>query len=198
MGVEHALCEAAGLEQGEAQKDGVPHASPDRRADVAVHGDVLHQDGVDAHAYDNEECLEAQGEQGAQVILAHLPPFPVEHGRHGQRGHARYKINFHHAPVDDDENADGQRPHGDPHEKALEPQAEQRPQVHRHQPGLHVAHHAGNVDGGVPDHHARRIAYDGLRHVEHAHDDVPGVGDDQDRAGRLEHPLKKHPGIYVV
>ena len=58
---------------------------------VVLGGDVLHQHGVDRHTDDNEERLEAQGQQAAQVVLAHAAPFLAHHGRHRDGSHRRDK-----------------------------------------------------------------------------------------------------------
>src|SRR5699024_9439132 len=77
---EQRLCEAAGLKEGEAQEHRVPHAPPDSAGNVvAAQGDTLHQHRVDAHADHNEERLEAQGQQGAEIVLPRVAPFPVHH-----------------------------------------------------------------------------------------------------------------------
>ena len=198
MCVEYGFGQAAGFEQCEAQQHGIAHAAPDRHDDVLLGGDVLHQYGVDCHADDNQKRLEAQRQQAAQVVLAHAAPFLAHHGRHRDGGHRRDKVNFDHTAINDDENADIQRPHGNADKKRLEPQAEQRPQVHIHQPGLHIGHNSGDVDGSVRADDAGRLGHHALGHVEHAHDEVPGVGDEQNRGGGFEHPFEDHPGVHVM
>ena len=80
MGPEQGFCQAAGLEQGIAQQDRITHAAPDgRRYVVAGCGNALHQHGIDAHADHNEEGLEAQGKQGAEIVLPRVSPFPIDH-----------------------------------------------------------------------------------------------------------------------
>ena len=80
MRPEQGLCEAAGLKEGEAQEHRVPHAPPDGAGNVVIaQGDALHQHRVDAHADHNEERLEAQGQQGAEIVLPRVAPFPVHH-----------------------------------------------------------------------------------------------------------------------
>lgn len=79
---------------------------------------------------------------------------------------------------------------------------EPQPQQGAHAPigklGLQIAHHAGDVDARVRDDDPRRLTDHILRHIEHRHDDVPGVGDDQHRAEGLENPLEENPGVKVV
>ena len=89
----------------------------------------------------------------------------------GASGRAIY---FQHSAVNDNENADVKRPHGNADKDGLEPQAEQRPQVHIHQPGLHIGHDRGDVDGSVGTDDARRLRHHILSCVKHTHHDVPG------------------------
>ena len=62
VGIEYGLGKAAGLEQTEAQQNGVTHTGPDGFADICIHGNVLQQHSIDGHANDNEECLESQSQ----------------------------------------------------------------------------------------------------------------------------------------
>ena len=142
MCIEHGLGKAARFEQAEAQQHRVAHASPDGVDDVIHKRDILHQNGVDGNADDNQERLEAQRQQGADVVLPHAAPFLAHHGRHWDGGNRGDEIYFNHSSECDNENADGQRPHGNAHEQRLEPQAEQRPQLHFHQPILDTHHDA--------------------------------------------------------
>ncbi len=71
MCIEHGFGEAAGLEEGKTQQDRIAHTAPDGHDDIRFGGNVLHQHGVDSHADDDEECLKAQGDQRAQIVLAH-------------------------------------------------------------------------------------------------------------------------------
>ena len=49
----------------------------------------------------------------------------------------------------------------------------------------------------MPD-DAGRLGHHALGHVEHAHDEVPGVGDEQNRGGGFEHPFEDHPGVHIM
>ena len=198
MAVKDTFGQRAGLEQGEAQQNGIAHAHPDGGGNIVAYGDVLHQHRVDGNADDDEERLKSQRQQAAKIVLAHLPPFTVGHGRHGDGRDACDKVNLDHAPINHDEYADGHSPHGNTHKKALEPQAKQRAEVHRHQLGLQIRHKRRNIYGGVANNNARRAADYALRHIEHAHDDVPCVADDQDGAGRLKDPFEEHPGVHII
>ena len=60
MGVEYGLGKAAGLEQTEAQQNGVTHTGPDGRTDVCIQSDVLQKHRVDRNTDHNEEGLESQ------------------------------------------------------------------------------------------------------------------------------------------
>ena len=55
MGVEDAAGEGAGLEQGEAEQDGVPNDAPDGGDGVGCEGDALDEHRVNAHADHDEE-----------------------------------------------------------------------------------------------------------------------------------------------
>ena len=46
--------------------------------------------------------------------------------------------------------------------------------------------------------HARRARNDVLRHIEHSHSNIKGVGDEIHRHPRLENPLEEHERIDVV
>ena len=56
----------------------------------------------------------------------------------------------------------------------------------------------GNVDAGISDDDAGGMADHVLRHIEYAHDDVPGVRDDQHRSSGFERPFEEHPGVQIV
>ena len=147
MCVEDGFCHGARLEERKAQQHGVAHAGPDGLADVRVHGDVPHEHGVDRDADDDEKRLKTERQQAAQIVLSALAPLLVHHGRHRDRRNRGREINFDHASVDDDKDADRQHPHGRADEKALEPQAEERPDIHGRELRLQVRRDGGDVDG---------------------------------------------------
>ena len=62
-GIENRFRHTAGLEQGEAQQDRIPDACPQSCAYVTAEADPLHQDGIDADAHHDKECLEPKREQ---------------------------------------------------------------------------------------------------------------------------------------
>lgn len=106
----------------------------------------------------------------------------------GASGRAIY---LNHSAVDHQEDADGKYLRTQPHEHALEPQPQQGTHAPVGKLGLQIAHHAGDVDARIRDDDPRRLADHILRHIEHRHDDVPGVRDDQHRAEGFENPPKE-------
>ena len=199
VGAEQGFCKAAGLEQGVAQQGRIAHAPPDGRGYVVAGcGDALHQHRVDAHANHNEEGLEAQGQQRAKVVLPRGAPLPVDHRGKGNRPYGGHQIHLYHSAVDHQEDADRKYLRTQPHEHALEPQPQQGAHAPVGKLGLQIAYHAGDVDACVRDDDPRLLADHILRHIEHRHDDVPGVGDDQHGAEGLENPLEENPCVKVV
>ena len=73
MGIEDGFGKTSGLEQGEAEQNGIAEGGPDGLDDVGFRGDILHQDGIDADADHDEKSLEGQGQKGAKIILP-IPP----------------------------------------------------------------------------------------------------------------------------
>ena len=147
MCVEDGFCHGARLEERKAQQHGVAHAGPDGLADVLVHSDILHEHSIDRDADDNEKRLKAERQQAAQIIFTALAPLLVHHGRHRDWCNRGREIDLDHASIDDDKDADRQHPHGRADEKALEPQAKERPDVHGRELCLQVRRDGGHVDG---------------------------------------------------
>lgn len=83
---------------------------------------------------------------------------------------------------------DQQRPHGHTDNGGLEPQAEKRPQVHALQGGFQLRQHIRRDVRGALDEPAR-LGDHGLRHIEHRHHDMKGVGQNENGTSRLEHPF---------
>ena len=199
MRPEQGLGEAAGLKEGEAQEHRVPHAPPDGAGNVvAAQGNIPHQHRVDPYTDHNEERLEAQGQQGAEIILPRVAPFPVCHRGKGDGTYRGHQIHLNHPPVDHQENTDREDLRTQSHEDALEPKPQQGADAPVRKLGLQVGGHAGYVDARVRNDDAGTLADHILRHIEHRHDDVPGVGDDEHRAEGLEDPLEEDPGVEVV
>ena len=198
MRVENGLGDGAGFEQGEAQQHCVPDTCPERGAYIAAHADVLHQHGVDSNADHNEERLKAQGKERPQVVLSHLAPFPVHHGRHGDRSDGSHHIDLDHAAIHDDKDADAQHPGDNAHEGGLEPQPEQRADIHLHEPCLHISDQSAYIQRGFSDDHTGCLADHMLGNVKNAHDNVPGVGDDQHSRKGFENPLEENEGLKIM
>ena len=72
MCVEDAAGESAGLEQGEAEQDGVPDDAPNGGDGVGCKRDALNQNSVDTDADHDEKALQTQSQQAAQVVLTDL------------------------------------------------------------------------------------------------------------------------------
>ena len=197
MCVEDALGEGTGFEQREAEQHRISHASPDRIADVAADGDVLHQHGIDGDTDDDKERLKAECKQTAQIILPRLPPFAVHHGRHRNGRDGGHEVNLDHASIHDDEDADGKRPHGNPDEQALKPQSEQRSKLHLCKACFQIGNNAADIDGRIGNDNTACAVHDALRRVKNPHDDVPSVRHDENGSRRLERPFEKHPCINV-
>ena len=71
-------------------------------------------------------------------------------------------------------------------------------QIHGAQPCLHAADHTGQVQISVGDNIARRAVHHPLGNIEYAHDDVPGVGDNEYADGSFHDPLEKDEGFKIV
>lgn len=116
------FCEAAGLEKREAQEDRVAHAAPNSAGNiVAAQRNALHQHRVDPHADHNEKRLEAQGQQGAEIILPRVAPLPVHHRGKRDGPYRGHKVYLNHPAIDDQEDTDGKYLRTQPHEDTLEP-----------------------------------------------------------------------------
>ena len=128
-----------------------------------------------------------------------MPPHSLpHHGGHGDGCDAGDEVYLDHSAVDDDENADGQRPHGEAHHEGLQPQPQERPHVHLQQPRLKVRDMVGKVDGGVAHDKAGGAVDHALRRLEYAHDDIPCVGHDETAAAVLNTQRKEYPCVDVV
>ncbi len=112
MGIEDGFGKTSGLEQSEAEQNGVAEGGPNGLDDVGFRGDVLHQDGINADTDHDEKSLEGQSQQGAKIVLPHTTPFPVDHGGHGDGPYRRDQVDLDHAAIDDQEDTDTQGLHG--------------------------------------------------------------------------------------
>ncbi len=95
------------IKQAEAQKHCVAHAAPDRAGNVLRRPDFLYQHRIDADDNHNQERLEAQRQQGFQIVLAHAAPLGIAQRGKGDRPQRGHGIYFNHSPVGHKENADG-------------------------------------------------------------------------------------------
>ena len=199
MRPEQGFCEAAGLKESKAQKHRVPHAPPDSAGNVvAAERNTFHQHRIDAHADHNEERLEAQGQQRTEIVLPCVSPFPVDHRGKWDGTYRSDQIHLNNSAVNDQEDADGKYLRTQSHEDALEPQPQQGADAPVCKLGLQISGHAGYVNARIRNDDACRLVDHILRHIEHRHDNVPGVRDDQHRAEGFENPLKENPCVEIV
>ena len=74
--------------------------------DTAGGGDALYQHGIDGHTDHNEKSLKSKREQGFEIIVAHLPPFPIYHRSQRNRCDGHREVDFQQPSEDDEEDAD--------------------------------------------------------------------------------------------
>ena len=84
------------------------------------------------------------------------------------------------------------------HDHGLQPQPQQRPDLHFRKRCFKSRDMLVERQRRVRYDDARRAVDDALSSFEHAHDDVPCVGDDEHGAGGFEYPLEEHPCVHVV
>lgn len=118
-------------------------------ADIGINGDVLDESSINRHADDNEKRLECQSKQGTQIVLSHIAAVLINHCSHRYRCNGGHEIYFYHASVGDDEDTDCKRPCADADKQALEPQTDERPDVHFHKPLFQIDNNRTDVNGGV-------------------------------------------------
>ena len=85
-----------------------------------------------------------------------------------------------------------------PHERALNPETEQRTDLHRQKLRFQIGNDRRKINACIRDDDAGSAVYDTLRNVKHRHDDVPCVGHKRDRDERLENPFEEHERLKVV
>ena len=76
---EYRLRQCAGFEQGETEDNGIGCKGEYRAVQIVRYYHVVYQNRVNADAYHNEEALKTDSEQGFEVVVSYLPPFPVRH-----------------------------------------------------------------------------------------------------------------------
>ena len=91
MSTEYTLCKRTGLKQGEAQKDGVAHNTPDRADDVVTECDRLNQHRINAYADHNQESLKSDCKQRTQIILPDIALLSVSKSGERNRGKADHQ-----------------------------------------------------------------------------------------------------------
>ena len=90
MSAENGFCEGARLKQREAEQDGIAHTAPYSTDHIPARGNPLYQHRLNGDTDDNQEPLKAHGQQGAEIVLAHAPDFPVDYRCKRNRGKARH------------------------------------------------------------------------------------------------------------
>ena len=80
MCVQDAFGNRAGLEQGETEQNRVTDNAPDGCNGIVRDSHRLDEHSINAHTDQDEEALEAQGKETAQVVLAHLALFMAAEG----------------------------------------------------------------------------------------------------------------------
>ena len=81
MGTKDAPGNRPCFEQTEAEQHGIAHAAPYRADGVAACGDTLYQHRIDGNTDKDQQSLEANSEQGLQIVLPGVAQLPV-----GERG----------------------------------------------------------------------------------------------------------------
>ena len=163
--------------------------------DVAGKGDALQQSGVDSHAHHDKETLKGQREQPLQVILAHMSPFPVYHRTKGDGSDGHGHVDFQHASDYNDEDTDGYGFHGEAQYGRFQVKPQKLVPLHRLKLRLKAVHSnayvqvAADNPGTLVDHMLGKLKY--------AHHKVKGMGQNVDRAERLENPLKYDKSVKI-
>ena len=189
---------AASLEQTEAEQNRVAHTAPNGPGYIRCLSDLLDQHRIDADNHHNQKGLEAQRQQGFQVVLTDAAPLRIAQRGKGDRPQRSHGINLNHSAVGHKENTDGKNVHRQPHNKGLEPQAEQRPDVHSFQLCFKVGNEGVKVNAGFPDNHPGALVDDGLGGVENAHDDIPCVRHNENGKSTFENPAEEHGRVKIV
>ena len=129
--------------------------------------------------------------------MAHTAKLPVHRSGKRDGGQTGHHVNFNHSPVHNHENHDVQGNHSEFYKDRLHPQPEQGADVHALQGGFQVVQHTRR-DGRTASNQPGRFIDHTLRYVEHRHDDVERVGQNQHGNEGFEHPLEEHPCVDVV
>ena len=76
---EYRLRQCAGFEQGKAEDNGIGCKGENCAVQVIRYNHAVYQYSINADAYHNEEALKTDSEQGFEVVVPNLSPFPVCH-----------------------------------------------------------------------------------------------------------------------
>ncbi len=141
--------------------------------------------------------MKTDSEQGFEVVVSYLPPFPVRHCCKRDRRYRTVKVNLYHAPVEDN----GYQYGHDFHAQATRLVS----MTSKSSSGISIASSPSCMEAraaatsiSVLPPITRRAGNNVLRHIEHRHSDVKGVRHKVDCHKRLEHPLEEHGSVNVV
>ena len=197
MCVEYGLADCAGLEKREAQQHRISGTLPDSNMKICPTPNLPNQHSIDRHADHNEKALQTKSHEAAQVVVAHLPPFPVGHGSKGNCANRAVDVNFYHPPHQHNHHAEGQNGHGDFQQHRLHQQTEQLSQLHGLQLRGHVPYDRGKVKAGGAGDNSGALLYHVLPHLKDCHGNIKGVGDEVNGNERLENPFVDGEGFKV-
>ena len=80
---------------------------------------TLNENGIDANTDKDEKSLEADGEQGTQIVLSDLRLLPVAKGGERDGGKADHEVDLNHASIDNDKDQNAKHPHGGLNDEGL-------------------------------------------------------------------------------
>ena len=136
--MEDGFCEAARLEQREAQNDCVRRNREESRVNICGNDHVVDQHSIDADANHDEEALESQSEQALEVVRSNAAPFAVAHRCDGDWRNADGAINLNHTAIENDRDENGHDLEAQADQQRLYGQAEQFANAHRFHAGAHL------------------------------------------------------------
>ena len=196
--MEDGFCEAARLEQREAQNDCVRRNREESRVNICGNDHVVDQHSIDADANHDEEALESQSEQALEVVRSNAAPFAVAHRCDGNWCNADGAINLNHSAVEDDRNENGHDFEAQTDNQCFDGQSEQFSDAHCLHACSHCVKGCLNVDVGSALNKTGCTGNHILSDVEYCQHNVKGVGHKVDRHSRFEEPLEEHPCVHVV
>ena len=170
--------------------------TPQMDAMGSCKGDALDEHRVNAYADHDEEPLQPQSHQAAQVVLADLALFLAAEGGERDGGQTYGEIDLHHTAIHDDENRYTEYFHGKTDEEGLQVKGQQLAQFQGHERGLQ-GEQGGIIHRRVSRNDAAGLGHHRLGQVKDSHGDVKGIGDEGDGHEGLEHPAEEGPGLEV-